>query len=477
VAFRWLIRPNTYHDSVKLMRLSETLTNLPGVSRAAAVMATPLNVDLLSDDGLLPAEVHPSPDDLLVSVVAADEASADAALSRIDELLTARESSQELDAVAPHTLEQAGSTTELNLAVIAVPGPQAALEAYAALRAGLHVFLFSDNVPIDDEIQLKSMAADRDLLMMGPDCGTAIINGVGLGFANRVDRGSVGIVGASGTGIQQLCCLLDTQGIGIAQAIGTGGRDLSAGVSGSMTRRALRMLEEDDTVAAIAVVSKPADAGVAHQLHEDLLTLTKPVAVCLLGASGESTERVRYASTLTDLARIVGVMVGGALSTGEPDPPLERQHAGFRSRVYGLYSGGTLCSEAGQILDRMNVIHTLVDMGSDRFTRGRAHPMIDPRLRASTLADVARHGDAGALLIDVVLGDLAHPDPAGALVPALQELRSYSDMPLFAVLVGTRRDPQGLERQRQILEDADVRVFAGNAHAAAAAGAVLGGDV
>lgn len=499
MTLRWLVRPNTYHDSVTLMRLSEMLSGQPGVARAAAVMATPLNIELLANDSLLPESLPLSPDDLLVAAFGEDTGALDAALGRVDELLAPRAPIGHADDPAARTLEQVVALDSPNLAVIAVPGPFAALEAFAALRSGLHVFLFSDNVTLEDEIRLKELAAREDRLLMGPDCGTAIINGIGLGFANRVERGPVGIVGASGTGIQQVCCLLDAAGIGIAQAIGTGGRDLTTAVGGSMTRRALRLLAADDTVDVIAVISKPSDAAAVRSLRQELTDLGKPVVACLLGgyrgalwAMGDDDHAqgspgaplVRYARTLTDAAGWICGRLGATIPKSWKEIAVERRHAGFHSRVYGLFTGGTLAAEAGQILDGMGVPHALVDLGADRYTQGRAHPMIDPRLRASLIGDVVRHGDAGALLVDVILGDLAHPDPAGALLEGLAELGPRSGMtqgvaqrvPVIAVLVGARHDPQDLRRQRSVLEEAGIRVFASNAQASAAAGALVGGD-
>jgi FdrA protein len=480
---RWSLRPNAYHDSIKLMRVSEALSAQPGVTRAAAVMATPLNLELLADDGLMPSGVEATPDDMLIAILADDEDIAESTLALLDHLLHGQRSAQTASAQQTTndeqrtTLEQAASINDANLAVIAVPGPLAAAEAYAALRSGLHVFLFSDNVALDDEIRLKRLAAEQGLLMMGPDCGTAIIDGVGLGFANRVQRGPVGIVGASGTGIQQLCCLLDLAGIGVAQAIGTGGRDLSSRVSGSMTTRALSRLDRDPDVHTIAVVSKPAGTRVARRLHADMEWLSKPVVACLLGTQPPAEGRVRYAETLTDMAQIIAetlavpvdVSAWGANGRHQ-DSRLKAQSSKLKAhssqRVYGLYTGGTLCSEAAQILDRMGAPHRLVDLGADKYTRGRAHPIIDPRLRASMLSDVTSSKDV--VLLDVVLGDLAHPDPAGALIPALEALPEGTRV--FATLVGTRQDPQDLVRQRETLEATGAQVFAGNALAAAAAG-------
>lgn len=449
------------------MRVSEELAALPEVERAAAVMATPLNLELLSDDGLLPPGLEAGAEDLVVAVRGPD-AAVEAALGEIDRLLAPRQMTGEVTQSPARTIEVAAARVDGNLAVIAVPGQFAAAEAYAALRSDLHVFLFSDNVSVEDEIELKALAIAGNKLMMGPDCGTAIINGVGLGFANRVRRGPAGIVGASGTGIQQVTCLLDAAGIGTAQAIGTGGRDLSAAVGGSMTSQALQILADDPAVEIIAVISKPADEEAAADLRRQMEALNRPTVACLLGETYPDSGKVRYARTLTDLAEIVVEELGQ-----DSFPWREREISPDRGRdrskkVYGLFAGGTLCSEARQILDGMNVPHELVDLGADEYTRGRAHPIIDPRLRNSMIEGLQGRNDVGALLIDVILGDLAHPDPAGALLPALDGL----GIPVVAVLVGAAEDPQGLERQRAVLEGAGVSVFISNSYAAQAVGAL-----
>jgi FdrA protein len=457
------------------MRVSEALAAEPGVIRAAAVMATPLNVQLLAADGLLDGKLEAGPDDLLLAVLGADGPATQAALARADELLHVRRlTATTLETSPPRTVEAAAGSSLSNVAVIGVPGPAAAAEAFAALRSGLHVFLFSDNVPVEDEVRLKTLAADQNLLMMGPDCGTAMIGGVGLGFANRVQPGPVGIVGASGTGIQQLCCLLDAAGVGVAHAIGTGGRDLSAAVAGSMTRRSLRILEADTEVKVIAVISKPADGRrTAQRLHREMAKRSKPVVACLLGGTGATEGSVQYAGTLKESAELLVSLLGGDASAWKRAPTRTARRRSRDGRVHGLFAGGTLCEEARQVLDGLGVGHHLVDLGADQYTRGRAHPMIDPRLRASMLADLADHDDVGAVLLDVILGDLAHPDPAGALLPALETFQTTSPAPVVAALVGARRDPQGLDAQRQKLEKAGVHVFAANVDAAMAAGVAV----
>lgn len=464
MTLRWSVRPNTYHDSVKLMRVSEELAGLPGVERAAAVMATPLNLELLADDSLLPPGLQATPEDLIVAVRGPEDA-ADAALDAIDRLLAPRQITGETAESPARTIEEAAGRLDGNLAVIAVPGQFAAAEAYAALRSGLHVFLFSDNVPVEDEVTLKALAMREDRLMMGPDCGTAIINGVGLGFANRVYRGPVGIVGASGTGIQQVICLLDAVEIGIAQAIGTGGRDLSAEVGGSMTSQGLQILADDPEVEIIAVISKPADAESAADLRRQMEALNRPIVACLLGETYPNAGKVRYAQTLTELAEMVATDVGVEKFPWDRQPLRSLKERSGKI-VYGLYTGGTLCSEAGQVLDEMGVRHELIDLGADEYTRGRAHPIIDPRLRNAMLDGLKARDDVGAVLLDVILGDLAHPNPAFALLPALEGL----SIPVVAVLIGAGEDPQGQHGQRTLLQRAGATVFMSNSEAARGAG-------
>jgi FdrA protein len=313
------------------------------------------------------------------------------------------------------------------VAVVSVPGEHAVWACWDALAAGLNVFCFSDNVSVEDEIRLKDEALRRGLLMMGPDCGTAILDGVGFGFSNAVPRGRVGIVGASGTGIQQLSCLLAHQGVGVSQAIGVGGRDLSPEVGGRMAREAVRRLDDDPDTELIVVVSKPAAAD---------LSARKPLVKALLGTGVDLTE--------------VALRVGGGALPPEPPAPA------WTGRVDGIFSGGTMCAEAALIWGD-DQRFTAVDYGDDRFTRGRPHPMIDNTLRLEAI----RRAE-GLIFLDVVLGRGAHPDPAAELAPAL------TGRPAVVVLVGVEGDPQGLRRQRAAFEAAGAVVFLSNAGAARA---------
>jgi len=421
------LRPREYHDSIVLMLASRRMLDVPGTEAAMAAMATPLNLELLKEAGLWAPELDGAgADDLVLAARGDDPAAAlRAALEALTQRTTPRSTG---DHPAPRTVRTASSQLEgANLAVISVPGEHATWAAWDALSAGLNVFCFSDNVSLADEIRLKDEALRRGLLFMGPDCGTAIIDGVGLGFWNAVPRGRIGIVGASGTGIQQLSCLLAHQGVGISQAIGVGGRDLSPEVGGRMTREAIRRLDSDADTDVIVVVSKPATAE---------LSARKPLVQALLAPGVDLTE--------------VALRVGrGKLPEDPPAPPRPE-------RVSGIFSGGTLRDEAALIWDQ-DPRFSAVDYGADEYTRGRPHPMIDNTIRLEAI----RRAE-GLVYLDVVLGRGAHPDPAAELAPALKGRAAV------VVLIGAAGDPQGLDRQRAAFEAGGARVYLSNSRAARA---------
>jgi FdrA protein len=423
------VRPRAYHDSIVLMAASARMMAVEGTEAAMAAMATPLNLDVLRDSGLwADALSGAGPDDLVLAARGRDpEAAIGAAEAALAERRATRASASE---PAPRTVRAAaGQLPGANLAVISVPGEHAAWTCWDALRAGLNVFCFSDNMIIAHEVLLKEEALRRGLLMMGPDCGTAIVDGVGMGFWNEVPRGRIGIVGASGTGVQQLCCLLAHQGAGVSHVIGVGGRDLSPEVDGRMTREAIRRLDDDPDTDVIVVVSKPATAD---------LRARKPLVSALLGPGVDLTE--------------VALRVGGGRLPDEPEP------LDWNGPVTGLFSGGTLRDEAALVWagDATPERFTATDYGSGEHTRGRPHPMIDQRLRLEAI-----RGARGLVYLDVVLGHGAHPDPASELAPAL------AGRPAVVALIGAEADPQGLARQRSALEAAGARVFLSNSRAAA----------
>lgn len=487
------IRTGQYRDSVALMQVSRAASTLDGVNAALVAMATPLNLELLSGMGF--PEPSAGPNDLLIAVRAVDDAVLNDALAAVDEALTARPApSAGTDGSLPpaRTVGQAfAAAPDATLALISVPGASALPEAWDALAAGRSVLIFSDNVPLADEIALKREGNRRGLLVMGPDCGTAIVGGVALGFANVVRRGTVGIVAASGTGAQQVSSLLDTAGIGISQLLGVGGRDLSADVGGLSTIQAMRALADDPGTDRILVLSKPPDPAVAEKIRALAGELGVPVHFGLIGPGQPDLTAVTEEVILATGAGVPAwPTLGAGRSSGQP------------GALRGLYSGGTLADEAmiiaaeslGRIssnipLDPADLLppdlratgHVVIDFGADELTQGRAHPMIDPTLRLDRLAREAEDPDCAVVLMDVVLGHVADPDPAATAGPAIEHARKTAaglgrELPVVVSLVGTEGDPQVWSGQADALAAAGAEVFASNAAAARRATALATGE-
>ncbi len=473
------VRRGFYADSVALMRISRSLSQLPGVEEASLMIGTPTNRALLADSGLLDAEGGKAEaDDLVIAVRAMDVATADVALAEAEKLLSGRPESGgaagaqgRIKSFRSLAAAQA-SLMDANLALISVPGEFAAAEAQRALARGLHVMIFSDNVSVEDEIALKRDAIDRGLLMMGPDCGTALIGGAPVAFANVVPRGDVGLISASGTGLQEVSCLLARAGRGISHGIGVGGRDLSEEVGGLMTLAAIDALESDPGTRHIVIISKPPAARVAGLIAERVGRCAKPVTLCLLGSGGMT------------LASAAEHALGRPLA-GHVPPEIERRTGWLR----GLYSGGTLCNEAQLVLLAAGVpvksnvpvpgageashleidAHCLLDLGDDEYTRGRPHPMIDPELRNVLLEKTLADPGVAVVLLDVVIGYGAHADPAGLIARTVEAARTVnrSSLPaIIASVTGTDADPQVYSRQVAQLSAAGVQVAGSNAQAA-----------
>jgi FdrA protein len=471
------LRPGAYYDSAVLMQLQRGLLSLPGVLDSGVVMGTPANQELLAQCGLLVAEFRPAgPNDLLIVVKAETEAQALAALSQADALLSRRRPVAS-PAFQPKSLETAvQQLPEARWVLISVPGRFAAGVAREALTLNRHVFLYSDNVSLPDEVELKRAAQEKGLLVMGPDCGTALINGIGLGFANRVRRGAIGLVGASGTGLQAITSRIHTLGAGVSQAIGTGGRDLQAEVGAITAKQALAALGRDIETRVIVLVSKPPAPGLATQLLAAARALGKPVIVNFIGypPSARKLGNLHFATSLSEAAELAVDQLSAARGQApEAKPPI-------KGYLRGLFSGGTLAYEA--LLGLQAVLspiysnapiresqklpdplksqaHTIVDLGDDVFMVGRLHPMIDNDLRLRRLRQEAADPEVGLILLDVVLGEGAHPDPASELAPAIAEVKKARPLEVVALVIGTDADPQGLEKQTERLQEAGTIVF------------------
>jgi succinyl-CoA synthetase alpha subunit len=462
---------------VSLLQVTAEVVGGEGVEDAALVMATELNRAVLRDSGLLVGDAADAgQNDLVVAVRAADEATARGAIEHAEVLLSRRRSAPagEETASPPRSLRSAHrADPAARLAVISVPGAYAAAEARQALVDGMHVFLFSDNVGLDDEVDLKRLARERDLLLMGPDCGTAILGGVGLGFANVVRRGSIGIVGASGTGIQEVASLVHQAGLGISHAIGTGSRDLQAVVGAVTTLQAIELLRQDAGTEVIVLISKPSDPSVARRVLRTLAETGKSAIAYLQGSDAELPAGVQRASSLAEAASLATSQAPFA----DPDPRPSR--SGGQRQVRGLFCGGTLAQEASAVFGEA-VPHAVIDFGDDQYTRGRAHPMIDPSLRNQAIVEAGKDAQVAVILLDLILGLGAHPDPAGATLPAISAAFAAAsaagrELTVVAHVVGTERDPQGLARQESALRTAGVQVLGSNYLAARAAAAAIVG--
>jgi FdrA protein len=470
------VRRGAYVDSVTLMQVSRRVGALDGVASALVAMATDLNLELAAGMGFDVPDT--SPNELLVAVDAASDEALEGALAEVDAALA--EASRPAatgfgSAPAPATVRAAAARSDATVALISTPGAYAFADAVDAVDAGLLTMVFSDNVPLEQEVALKEYADRAGVLVMGPDCGTAVVGGVGLGFANVVRPGPVGIVAASGTGAQHLMSLLDGADVGISHCLGVGGRDLSAAVGARSTLRALDLLDADEGTSLVVVVSKPPAPEVAEAVRAHAAALATPVLFGLLGPGQPD---------LTTTAASVVAAAGGTWTAPEhwTGVVAAGRAGGF---LRGLFAGGTLCDEAMLLAAdalgpvRSNIPldpawalgddltsdgHTMVDFGDDRLTQGRPHPMIDGSLRVDRLRAEVADPSTGVLLLDVVLGLGAADDPAAELAPAVREA-TEAGVPVVVTVVGTRDDPQGLRAQVAALNDAGAWVYLSNAGA------------
>ncbi len=488
------IRAGFYLDSVALMRISRAVEDLAGVAAASLMMGSPSNKELLRDAGLLDAGAEGAgPNDLVIAIRAEDGHTLGAAFDAAEAALRGPAGGdRQGKGWNPRSLETGlRALPAANLAIVSVPGDFAAREARRALERGLNVMLFSDNVAIEDEVALKALARQNGLLMMGPDCGTAVIAGAPIGFANAVPRGDIGLIAASGTGLQEVACLIARAGGGISHGIGVGGRDLGAAVGGAMTLTAIDALDRDRATRRVVLISKPPDPETARRIAKRIAESRKRFTLCCIGMRKmDLPENAYQAATLREAA---GDALAGA-GASEPGSTLEA--AGRLTRrggaLRGLFSGGSLCAEAQAVLMSAGIPfssnvpipgaamaardddagHRLIDLGADEYTRGRPHPMIEPAVRDAPLAAALADPAVAVVLVDVVLGHGAHEDPAGSLAAVLAAHRGAAPA-VIASVCGTEEDPQIRSHQVAALREAGIVVAESNAGAAETAAALL----
>ena len=512
---RIILRKDSYYDSVFLMLISVDIKKMDGVSEAVVAMGTEMNLDLLNDMGLKGTELEgATANDLIIAVDASDENTLTAAEEAVDKKLREKSDDSDGDQWKPGSTAAAlEALPDANLVIISLPGQYAAREARKALAADKHVMMFSDNVSLTDEVALKRAAAERGLLMMGPDCGTAIINGKPLCFANVVPKGPIGVVSASGTGLQEVTCLIARAGSGVSQGIGTGGRDLkSEEVGGTTTLMAIDALTADPETKVITVISKPPAPAVAEKVIAALKQAGKPAVVHLIGnvPDRQVDGNLHYAGNLEEAARMSAALATGRshrarifdLADDEIDALVERETEGISSAqryLRGYFTGGTLTDEAVFVLNKplggihsfdpadpacklsdpqRSEKHTIVDLGEDVFTVGRPHPMIDPSIRTERMEREVVDKEIAVVLLDCVIGYGSHADPAGAMVPAIKAMKDAASqrggyLAVIASVTGTEGDTQNLSMQRRTLEEAGAVVMPSNYQAAQLAGRIM----
>ncbi|HPN31419.1 MAG TPA: acyl-CoA synthetase FdrA [bacterium] len=505
---------NRYFDSVMLMSIANNASKSKGVKNLAAMMATENNKEVLRNTKMIDKTGEPAePNDLLVCIDAEAEEFFEPALKKFKELLENKSAAEdksdkiELTSVSDGIKEFSDS----NLVIFSIPGPFVKREAKLALTAGKNVMIFSDNVTVQEELELKQFAREKGLIVMGPDCGTAIINGKGLAFANAIPIGKIGIIGASGTGIQQVSCILANKGYGVKHAIGLGGRDLSKQIGGISMLTALDAMEKDGDIELVILISKPPFPEVEKKIFDRLKNYKKKVVVNFL--KGDESEckkrRIPFAATLETAANLaISVLENKPFEQKEFDSDKKeidktvksaRDKIGTSKYVRGLYSGGTLCDEALFIMSQFGLEvysniplspelklknanesykNSLIDLGDDEFTKGRPHPMIDYTLRCKRIVQESEKKDTGIILLDIVTGFGSHLNPAEPLEEAIkQSLKNNPNLVFVASICGADNDIQNIKEIRKKLQKLGVILMPTNSQAAKLTVLILKGKV
>lgn len=477
-----IIKENTYQDSIVLMLLSNKLSAIEGVNKVSIMMGTPANKDIFKSSGLGTAELeNAKPNDIVIVIDTEDAAKVEEVDQEVEAELKGKAESNDQEQKHneasnwSRALELANNP---NLALISIPGQYAAMEAENALNHNLNVFMFSDNVAKEDETRLKNLAHEKGLLVMGPDCGTGIIHGLPLAFTNIVNEGDIGIVGASGTGIQEVTTIIDREGKGVTNAIGTGGRDLSSEVGAITMLDSIKALNQDPTVKVITVISKPPAKEVEEQVLNVLRNIEKPVVTLFLGAKPTYTEtNIYHAYTLEEAARVSVQLSNGETPNFKPRL-FENISANLTAKqdgIKGFYSGGTLASEAAMLVkDTLGDLssgetpegfaykggnHEIIDLGADIYTQGKPHPMIDPSKRIEMLETSSDDPATAVIMLDNVIGYGSHDDMANELAPTIQKILNKvkadgRSLVVLATVVGTEHDYQGYQAQIETLKAA-----------------------
>lgn len=498
-----IIKENTYQDSIVLMLLSNKLNSIDGVKKVSVMMGTPANKDIFRASGLGSDELdQANPNDIVVVI----DTEYESKVTEVDEMVEATlKGENSVDATSneqeAHNWKRAMElANNPNMALISIPGQYAAMEAENALNEGLHVFMFSDNVPKADEVRLKEMAHEKGLLVMGPDCGTGIIHSVPLAFTNIVKEGNIGLVGASGTGIQEVTTIIDREGTGVTNAIGTGGRDLSTEIGAITMLDSIKALNQDPKVKVITVISKPPAKEVKDKVLNVLRNIEKPVVTLFLGDMPTYHEPgIYHAYTLEEAARVSVQLSNGEVPNFKPSilTDIDVNFVDGQIGIKGFYSGGTLAYEAAMLINHTlkntksekqegymlkTEAHAVIDLGDDIYTQGKPHPMIDPEKRIEMLEAAIEDETTAVILLDDVIGNGSHDDMASELAPTISKVIQHAkdrgrNIVVLATVVGTEQDHQGYQQQIDILKRAGAVICETNDQMVRTAIHLLGHDV
>ncbi len=508
-----VVEKNLMRDSLQLMKISEELKKLPGVMEAVVAMGTETNKEIARDLGVYTPELEEvGEDDLFIAIKAQNEEALQKAIEQAREWLTKPPESGETEFI---DIDMALSALpDANLALVSVPGEYARDVSMKFLEKGIHVHLFSDHVPKEHEVELKKYAYEKGLLVLGPGAGTSIINGIAIAFANAVRRGPIGIVAAAGTGLQEVSTLIHRMGLGVSQGLGVGGGDVKDYVGGIMTKLAFKMLDQDPETSVLTFVSKPPDQATMESILGFLSDETKkPIVLGIMGKVDLKIPENIRGRTL--IARTLHATALGSVKLVDeelyrkrheeltiPFDTLREKLALYWEKlsekqkyIRGLFTGGTLTSEALMLMDALglemysnaplkgqkklkdpfkSVQNTIVDLGEEEFTAGRAHPMIDPTIRRIRLIEEAKDPETAVVLMDFVLGYGSNPDPVGSHLDAIKKAKEIArnqgnELIFVAYVLGVEEDPQRMSDQVSKLEKAGVIVMPTNAMASLSA--------
>jgi len=507
-----ITKKNFFRDSVQMMQFSQQLKDEQGVIDAAIVMGTDLNKNTLKKMGLLTEDgISATENDTLITINCQDENSLNNAVQKAEQLLTSdiTKSKNEFNDLS----SALDAFDNANMASLSIPGQFVKEMATELIRKQLHLFVFSDHVPLEDEILLKNLALENNVLFMGPEAGTSILNGTVFGFGNRIRSGSVGIIGASGTGIQESSTMIDLFGEGISHAIGVGGRDLRNDIGGMMTMKTMEVFEDDPNTKAVLLVSKPVGDDVRNKIINKINNFSKKnYVLCLIGdnENREDSAKIKFSKSIQisvlkilkyvnddaykKIKDVVRKQVDDSIKLAKS---LSSDLNNDQRFVRGFFAGGTLCYESKIILEQMigkvysnlssddeysikgnaaSKENTLIDFGEEEFTSARPHPIIDPLLRKNRILEDADDPNVGVIIIDIICGINAAKNTmafhAETIKKAIENAKEKGRrLSVFAYICGTEKDVS--ENELKLLTDSGAKLFTSNALMSFAAALVV----